>query len=130
MNRGTGIADLYRRIGGVESRIETLSEDSSTHTGQIRELEITTSKILGELEKTNSALVRMEVSLKIVEEIAYIKKVFVSIGTVMEKTIKVIKIGAMAAALGYAAYTAFNSGDITTALSYLQQLMSLDTGGL
>lgn len=122
------VTELYRRVGGLESDVRSLTMSTATHAGQIRDLELTSTRILGEIEKNTTTLHSIEKSLEVVAQITEIKNAVVFVGRIMEKVMKGIKYAIVVAALVAAAYTAYRNGDITGAMTYLNQLLALDVG--
>ena len=125
MVRPTGVTDLYRRVGGMETRLDTLEGHSIEHAKDIQELKVTTAKICGELENTSSSLSRIEESLKVVEQITEVKEALVLMGGIVAKIVKIIKFIVLSGALLYAAYITFQTGDVTTALEYIREFFNL-----
>ena len=125
MVRPTGVTDLYRRVGGMESRLDTLEGYSMEHAKDIQELKVTTAKICGELENTSSSLSRIEESLKVVEQITEVKEALVLMGGIVAKAIKVIKFIVLSCALLYAAYSTFKAGDVNSAVEYIREFFDL-----
>lgn len=125
MRKPSGVADLHRRVGGLEARVNTLEGNTTSNTERITTLEITTTKVLSELEKSGSTLDRIEESLKLVEQISDIKEAMTLIGGIMAKVVKGIKFIVMSGALLYAAYVTFKTGDIAAGVEYVKQWFSL-----
>lgn len=125
MVRPTGVSDLYRRVGGMETRLDMLEGNSIEHAKDIQELKVTTAKICGELENTSSSLSRIEESLKVVEQITEVKEALVLMGGIVAKAIKVIKFIVLSCALLYAAYSMFKAGDVNSAVEYIREFFDL-----
>ena len=62
MRKPSSISDLHRRVGGLEARVDSLAGSTNSNTDRITTLEITSTKVLTELEKSSSTLDRIEKS--------------------------------------------------------------------
>lgn len=125
MRKPSSITDLYRRVGGMESRLDTLEGSSEVHAKDIQDLKVTTTKICGELENTSSSLSRIENSLKVVEQITEVKEALMLMGGIVAKVVRFIKFIVLSGALLYAAYATVQTGDIATALEYVKEFFAL-----
>lgn len=114
--------ELHRRIGGIEAQVEVLKEKSDSHTDKIQALEIANTKILAELEKSNSALTRIEGALEVVDKINDISSALSLVGTFMEKFVKYSKAILICAVILYATFMYLKSGDFASAVSTIMQL--------
>lgn len=125
MRKPSSISDLHRRVGGLEARVDSLEGNTTSNTERITTLEITTNKVLTELEKSSSTLDRIEKSLAIVEQITDVKDALTLVGGMVAKFIKVLKYLVMSSAFLYAAYTLFKTGDVAGAVEYVKQFFDL-----
>lgn len=125
MRKPSSISDLHRRVGGLEARVDSLEGNTTSNTERITTLEITTNKVLTELEKSSSTLDRIEKSLAIVEQITDVKDALTLVGGMVAKFIKVLKYLAMSGTFLYAAYTLFKTGDVAGAVEYVKQFFDL-----
>lgn len=125
MRKPSSISDLHRRVGGLEARVDSLEGNTTSNTERITTLEITTNKVLTELEKSSSTLDRIEKSLAIVEQITDVKDALTLVGGMLAKFIKVLKYLVMSGAFLYAAYTLFKTGDVAGAVEYVKQFFAL-----
>ena len=125
MRKPSGVVDLHRRVGGLEARVNSLEGNTNSNTERITTLEITTNKVLTELEKSGSTLDRIEKSLEIVEQITEVKDALTLVGGMVTKFIKVLKYLVMSGAFLYAAYILFKTGDVAGAVEYVKQFFAL-----
>ena len=105
--------------------LKQLERNTTSNTERITTLEITTNKVLTELEKSSSTLDRIEKSLAIVEQITDVKDALTLVGGMVAKFIKVLKYLVMSGAFLYAAYILFKTGDVAGAVEYVKQFFAL-----
>lgn len=125
MRKPSSISDLHRRVGGLEARVDSLEGSTDSNTERITTLEITTTKVLTELEKSSSTLDRIEKSLAIVEQITDVKDALTLVGSMVAKLVKGLKYLMMSGVLLYAAYSVFKTGDIASAVEYIREFFNL-----
>ena len=125
MRKPSSISDLHRRVGGLEARVDSLEGNTNSNTDRITTLEITSTKVLTELEKSSSTLDRIEKSLTIVEQITDVKDALTLVGSMVAKLVKGLKYLMMSVVLLYAAYSVFKTGDIAGAVEYIREFFNL-----
>ena len=125
MRKPSSISDLHSRVGGLEARVDSLEGSTNSNIERITTLEITTTKVLTELEKSSSTLDRIEKSLAIVEQITDVKDALTLVGSMVAKLVKGLKYLMMSAVLLYAAYSVFKTGDIAGAVEYIREFFNL-----
>jgi len=125
MDNQNKLNEIYRHIGGLESKVETLQSASEDHGRRITVLDTTMTNVLEELKKTNSSLDSMKENLSGLNELADIKNHVMQVGTVLSGAFRVIKYGTLVGGLGAAAYSSYKAGDIGSFIAYIKEAVGV-----
>jgi len=117
--------EIYRHIGGLESKVDTLQNKTEDHGRRITVLDTTMTNVLEELKKTNSSLDSMKENLSGLNELTDIKNHVIQVGTVLTAAFRVVKYISLVGGLGVAAYSSFKTGDLPSFIAYLKEAVGV-----